>query len=817
MHNKNVFKQPLFRRKLMTAALAIGGTAHALGDITLEEVVVTATKRAESLQDVPISMLATSGEAISEQGISKLEDLTVNTPGVTVAQNPLSTFIFIRGVGTAGVNQGMEQSVGIYHDGLYMGRHQLARAPFMDLERVEFLRGPQSILFGKNTVGGAMSVITAKPENEFGAEIGGIYGSHGEKELTAMVTGPITDSIAGRISFRGFDMDGYLENSLTGDDGPEREDRSVRSWLTWDVTNDLTASVKYEASEFYQKGSHTQLFAVNPLNANASAIAALNELLVGEPVRFDEERAVINDGGARLGALMPAFNGVPGFPSKQEENDSDMQLFQVNIDWELENLTLTSITGYAEYEYLNICDCDFSALPLIEIEGAEDYEQFSQELRLTSATGGAIEYIAGLYWQTSDLAFKETPRVGSHLFDPMLPNVYFETDFEQESDTWALFGSLAWNWTESTGLTFGLRYGEEKKEVNHVLVKGFTEGWAFPFGTYGSTAQEYDRFEAEQPGVAALMDAKLWAGALGTYEHDIQGRKLDEEDLSWSLTLHHDLNEATMLYAKAATGFKGGGFDARFKKQSSEPSFEYDPEQAMTYEIGGKLNLLDDRMTLNLAVFYTEVDDYQVSLYDGQIGFLIRNAAVVESSGVEMDLRWAATEYLTVGASAQYLKAEYETFDNAPCTALQTQIAEDAAGGIPNQCINPASPFSVGQDASGETNVYSPEWGANLNFDYRRPLGDNLEVRGVLNVNYSDETYTATDFDPMSLQESYHKVDLRLSVADSDGTWELALIGRNLTNELTSALIDDWPLTRGSFFAQTDRPRSYAIQAKYRY
>lgn len=783
----------------------------------LEEVVVTATKRAESLQDVPISMLSLSGEAIKEQSIRRMEDFTMNMPAVTVAQTPIANSVFIRGVGTAGSNQGMEQSVSIFHDGIYMGRHQLSRAPFMDLARVEVLRGPQSILFGKNTIGGALSVHSAKPTSEFEAEVSGLIGEDGEQEINAVISGPLGDRISGRLAYRGYEMDGYLKNTLTGDDSPEREDWTLRGQLTFDVTDTLTANVKWERSEFKQKGVHTQIYRIDPLNDAAAQTSALNTLLAGGLESFDEKRAVDNDGGARLGSLIPSFAGLPGFPDKQEGSDNKMDVAHLNLEWALGEHTLTSITGYAHYEYVDICDCDFAALPLIQVDASEDYDQYSQEIRLTSPVGEKFDYIAGLYWQKSELDYRSGESFGTNLLSPAIGNVTRDYALDQESEMWAAFGSITFNFTDRTRGTAGLRYASETKEADHPLTKRFTDGWTYPTGVYGNTPEEYDRFEAENAVLATIYDNRVWVGALGTFEHDIRGADREEEHVSWSLNLEHDLSDEVLLYGTMATGFKGGGFDGRFLKQTDSPDFEYDEEEAMTYELGAKMTLLDGMMTLNTAVFFTEVDDYQVSIFDGATGFQVTNAAKVESKGVEADLRWAATDNLTIGAALSYLKAEYAKFPNAPCSAKETQEAEDAAGGVPNSCTNPFDPLSAGKDVSGEPNLYSPEWAGNLNADYRIPVADNMEFRAIANLNYSDDFFTVADLDPITVQKSFYKVDLRLSLGSQDGTWEVAVIGKNLNDKLTSSQINDQPLVRGNYFAQTDRPRSYALQATYRF
>jgi len=366
----------------------------------LEEIVVTATKRAESLQDVPVSIVALSGETIKELGITRGEEFTADIPAVTIAQNPISNFIFIRGIGTAGATAGIKQSVSIFHDGIYMGRHQLSRAPFMDLERVEVLRGPQGILFGKNTIGGAIHVIAAKPTAELEGSISALLGRDGEQEFTGVLSGPLSDNLRGRLSLRSYEYDGFLENVITQQDGPQREDQTVRAQLEWDVSESLTVSAKLETSTYEQLQQSTQLGVINPFTPGAAATNGLNQALVaaatgGDGVeRIDDQRAVDNDGGALLSALVPSFAGVPGFPSLPEFSDNNSDVGSITAEWDVGGHTVTSITGFAQYDFRDVCDCDFAALPLIQVDATEDYEQFSQELRITSPAGQSIEYIS---------------------------------------------------------------------------------------------------------------------------------------------------------------------------------------------------------------------------------------------------------------------------------------------------------------------------------------------------------------------------------------------------------------------------------------
>ena len=827
----------IFQPRLLCASIAATLMAgSAATQAQLEEVIVTATKRAESMQDVPISMLSKSGESLKDMGITRAAEFAADMPAITISQSPIGNFIFIRGIGTAGVNQGIELSVSMFQDGIYMGRHQLSRAPFMDLERVEVLRGPQSILFGKNTIGGAIHMITAKPTEEVEGMISGLYGDDGEQEITGVLSGPITDSLSGRIAVRGYQIDGFLDNVMTDKDGPERDDQTVRLQLTWDATDDLSITGKWENSEFEQTQQTTQLKVTDPTGTGI-AFSGLNQALVAVgsggsgSETWDDERAVDNDGGELLGLAVPSFAGLPGFPDKPEFSDNSMDVGALTIDWAIGDHTLTAITGYAQYDYRDICDCDFAAVPLIQVDATEDYEQLTQEIRLTSPGGEKLDYIVGFYYHDSDLEYRSIEGFGTSLAASLVgqppiavPNLTRDYSMNQDQDMWSVFGSGTYSFTDATRLTVGLRYFEESKEVDHFLNKNFTGGWDYsavaglPAGTlaYGDTAAEYDRFLSEVAGtpLAGLgaLSEFLYGGLLGTSEHDIRGRERDEEDVNWTVTLEQDFGADTMVFATAATGTKGGGFDGRFLGTTDGPFFEYDEETAISYELGVKTYLLNGMMSLNATAFLSTVEDYQVSIFDGATAFFVQNAAEIESKGVEVDIKWAATDGLTISLAGSYLQAEYTDFPNAPCWTVSGTEPVDRGS-----CVGRGTPTAF-RDAKGDANTFSPELAYNLNFDYRLPIGASLEARGILNINYSDDFFVASDLDPVyAIQESYTKYDVRLSLGSSDGMWDVALIGKNLSDELVSGNSNDQPLVPGNGFASTDRLRSYAVQATYRF
>ncbi|EGG28201.1 TonB-dependent receptor [Aequoribacter fuscus] len=469
---------------------------------------------------------------------------------------------------------------------------------------------------------------------------------------------------------------------------------------------------------------------------------------------------------------------------------------------------------------------------MIQVDATEDYSQISQEFRLTSPVGDKFDYIVGLYYQETDLTYRSGESFGSAMAfqqvgvpTPLLvPNLTRDYGLDQDQDMLAIFGSGTYSLTDVTRVTVGLRWFEENKTASHFLNKRFTGGWDYsallgaPAGTvaFGDTAADYDAFlagfgQVDLGGVTAgFLTEAVYAGLLGTFEHDIVNRNRTERDWNYQLTLEHDLNDETMLFATVSNGTKGGGFDGRFLRTNDNPFFEYEEESAQNFELGVKTTLLDGGMTLNATAFLTTVEDYQVSIFDGATAFFVQNAAEIESKGLEVDMRWAATEQLTVNIAGTWLDNEYSEFPNAPCWATP---ADPVRGG----CQLTGTPDAY-RNASGSVNVFSPERAFNLNLEYVQPWGNDLESRVMFNMNYSDEYFTAADLDPIyGFQDAYTKYDLRVSLGHADGTWEVALIGKNLTDEYTSANNNDQPLVAGNGFAMTDRLRSYMVQGTLRF
>lgn len=761
----------------------------------LEEVVVTATKREVGLQDVPIAISVMSGEAIQEKGLTNLEDLTVYMPNVHVAEGGAGTQLFIRGIGS-GINYGFEQSVGTFVDGVYFGRGRSARGKFLDVARVEVLKGPQSTLFGKNTIAGAINITTNRPSDEFEAYLEGklIHRDDFDDgwEMTGMVSGPLSDSVRGRLVAKTSEVDGYVENkAIGGEDGPEQETLSLRGVLDWDATLDLSFSLKVEYNENDVVGRQQVISKANP-----GATALYRGF--GDPnfsAGFDWEQTDLNLPG--LGLF----------------DDTESGLAQLTIDWALGEHTLRSITAYTEYEFENSLDSDYSPLLFLSRGRTEEHEQFSQEFLLTSPTGGFIEYLAGVYYQDEELTNdRETflipsnvPPIEAGIFaspilEPLgLPSTSIDgagtSSFEQDAESWSVFTELTFNITDTFRAIVGLRYSEDEKEVHKkgepVNLNGLIPDPLFnliwgPAGLSFAAAHEYEKDR-------------------------------DEDHTTGNVNFQWDVTDEIMTYFNWANGYKAGGFDEdnglgwEYVEFYGRDLSTFEDEEVESFEIGAKINFGDGRGRLNMAYFQSDYDDVQVSAFDGNAAFLVGNAAETEVEGFEADIEYAITDSLIVNAAAAWLDATYKSFPDGQCSEPQVQehLAET---GSRRGCL---------QDLSGTPLQFAPEYTFNFGVRYDTSLTDSLDLGLSLDYLWSDDVVVANDQDPELIQDSYDKINVGARLMASDGTWVISLVGKNLGDEKTFTWGNDVPLASLGFsetyFKHIDPPETWELSFRYNF
>lgn len=856
----------------ISLGLCISSAAPLVCAQTLEEVIVTAQKRAESLQDVPISVSAMSGEKMADAGIQSFSDMNNYVPSFSVVKDPIGDKINIRGI-QSGNQAGFEQSVGTFVDGIYRGRGTQARYSFMDVEAVEILRGPQGTLFGKNTIAGALNIRSAKPTDEVEADIGVSYNSKFETtELQGFISGPLTDNVRARVFLLHREMDkGWVENEYYNADVPVSEETAGRLTLEWDIGENTLLRLRSEAADFQTTGQPWDILVAGGLSAFGISSAADYKIRMGNlPLapfeKFGANSEFDNDP-----------NGVLDFGAAALL-DGDSNETALTFEHAIEQGTITAILGHSAYQFTRYLDADFGPTNSVRFDDSEDFDQKSLELRFASEPNDSFTYITGLFYQEQDLTVDGLTYFNFATLQPLLNagcagalgaaynSLYVAGDalgtasnvaagvgsaggqgaalgyacgqaaafeplvnaginggnryalLDQETKSWAVFFQGSYELSESLSLTLGLRYTEEEKSASQsVYATDFIEN-----------------------GVARTDNALL-AGALEavgefsshSYTPDDPGMSRDEESLTWSANLQWHANDQVMVYLSASTGFKAGGYNS-FYMAKGEPSNSagaaFEEEEVITFEVGSKMSLLDGAAELNFALFRTEFDDLQASIFTGGTTFVVQNAAKAVTQGLEIDGRWAATEQLTLQAAFAYIDFAFESFPNQACTALQFVTSRQAEwdkalqGGSNINAAVAALTYSNGSCAAAGVNDLkdrvsenTPEYQLSLGANHEFALSDNYELRSQINVSWTDEVFRQADLDPISKQEAYWKADASVTLAPSNGSWDITLMGQNLTDEDTLSYVNDTPLFNGTHQAALEQPRSFTLRGRYHF
>lgn len=796
------------RLAIALAAVPLPSLAQEAGVDILDEIIVTAQKREESLRDVPLSVEAVSGEKLQDVGIVRLDDLKSYVPNLQVTETGIANNFYIRGIGS-GLNQGFEQSVSIYADGIYRGRGHQSRMPFLDLERVEVLRGPQPILFGKNAVAGAVNLISARPGDVFEGMARLSYDFELDETIgSAMLSGPITESFGARAAVHYRQSDGYVDNLTLGTSEPSRDEIAGRLTFDWDMTDDLSASLRLEGGSYEVEGRQIEIFNETPILPTAPPLPP-NTAFAGRTY----SQIVSGTPPLGQGQHPSASNNVLDYQRSSNGDSSDLSNFEaaLTIDYGFANgVSLTSITGYSTYDLDELCDCDFVGATVFNAGVTEEYDQFSQEIRFTSPVGERLDWIAGAFFQKYELEETDYLFVPSNsLVIPVLTGAFQQQgictptstpncstlagffrnaanprQFSQDSTLWSAFAQVSWHFNEQWTLTAGGRYNDEQKDGSRAtqLTAGLG-GPPLPSSTY-----------------------PLFAQVLGIIPHSVEG-SLSESNFSPLVNLEWQFADRSMAYLSWAQGYKSGGFDARSNKPpppTSTGTFQFGPEKANTYELGAKMGL-GRTAEINAAFYYTEYEDLQTSAFDGAIGFNVGSGSA-EVMGVELSGRWRVTPQFMLSGSMAWLDFEWTDYYG--------------------QCYFGRAPDGTGANAgncnyAGFSNQLAPEFTGVLTGDYSFPIGERFVVRASADLVYSAEYLTSLTLDPFTTQDSFLKVNARLALSAGE-RWELALVGRNLTDEMTVSYSGDTPLSTRLFRARSyygfvDPPRSIAVEAVVRF
>jgi iron complex outermembrane receptor protein len=646
----------------------------------VEVITVTAQKREESVQDVPISMTALSGQMLEDRGLTDFQKLQDVAPNVRIqsTESSRSTSVRIRGIGSIGFNAGIDPSVGVFIDGVYQSRAAQAAGDLVDIDRVEILRGPQGTLYGKNTAAGAINVHTRRPSYDYQAFLEGRYGTFDLLDGRGWVNVPVVDDrVATRISGYRQVRDGLDRNLFDGDRVNDSDKWGLRSKTLFDISDTMDLIVIGD----YSLEDNTCCI------ADIKDYTALNTLPFAIAKPFPGFGVMPGDGdfedlGNFQGPPLAAFDPTPdGFDNRVHanvpiENRTENWGMSGTFRWEIADHALESISAYRELSFDGEFDGDFSLYDGILSVNRTDLWQVSEELRLVSPSSDTLEYVVGFYFhhQSQDTLSRLTlTQPLADFVNSFLPAAIFPantgiTDNRHESFSYAGFGQATLHVTDQVSLTGGLRLSYEEKTREG----DFTTSPPFPFS----------------------------AGPFGPDYSLDQDR--DTTNLSGTAIARWFPMEDVMLYASYARGFKSGGFNA--DRETIDPTApirddlgEFDDEQSDSFEGGFKSRWFDGQLTLNGTFFYTIYKDFQAFSFDGT-SFLVTNADELTSYGVEAEALLAPTAGLLLGSNMGFNITEFEDFENALCTDAQ----------------NAAFPFIPGvgctQDLSGERLDNAPRW-----------------------------------------------------------------------------------------------------------
>lgn len=746
-------------------------TSNQVGDV-----IVTAQRRVERLQNVPISAQVISGAELQAKNLNGVVSLAEQTPAIQILPQGRSSRIYVRGIGS-GEAQSFDQSVSTFIDDVYHGRSRLTSATFLDLERVEILKGPQTTFFGNNAIAGAINIITRKPGKDFEADVRGLISptsgeNGGQYVAEAAVTAPLTEALRVRIAATANGQAGFVRNVVTGKRAPKEDNLAGRITVVYEPNSIFDVTAKAEVSHnLAQPGligrrvNCPSEFATArpgiPAVPNANGLLCATSLAEGLPIGLETNKISISPGGLR---------------------QLDTQDGLLALNYHPGDVTLTSVTGYHGYQFKFNLDNDLTDKDYLNVQAPENYRQYSQELRLTSATGKTLEYLAGIYYQNSTLNIEQSV---SFLFFPAigvpLPNFGQKINSQVKEDVYSAFGSLTLNATDKLKFNAGLRGSIVKKRFN----------WSL---RYGTTTAEYGGIVVNPAFGPGANPANL--GVVG----NVALRRKDDA-LMPSARVQYMFDRDVMAYASYSRGFKSGGFSVA-DVSANPANYGFNPEHVNAYEVGLKSELFNRRVRLNMAAFRNDFSDLQVALAintGGSFQNFIRNAARARSQGVEAEFQWVVVPQFRLSAEGTYLDAKYIQYPGG-----ETTLDQKLAG------------LQV-QDLAGHRTLFAPKWSGNVTGTLTLPVSDSVQfiTEGTAIFSTEYQTYPSDDF--RTAQPGYTRIDARVGIESRDGRWGVDVIGKNLNNRIIRTVSAYEPLAVGPLIQERKQLRNIALQVRYRF
>lgn len=783
----------------LTAAPAMAQDVPAAED-GIQDIVVTAQKREQSLQDVPISISAVGAETLRDSGTTGIAGVAALVPSLALVANnqPLAQSYRIRGLGSDPSIPTFEPSVALFIDGVYMPRSGLGVDDLVDIERVEVLKGPQSTLHGKNATAGVISVISARPSSSFKGSVEGslslIEGGRTPLayRLAGSVSGPISDRVRARLTGVYYEAGASFRNLTAAEQPNEAQRYAVRGQVEVDLSDTVLLNLTGARSEVLPNNSTDSDFTRGVAPEPSFTLdnnPALNALfgVTACPDNDPTNRVICTTGPAR------------------SKSSSDMLSGTLTAD--LTFATLTSITAWSQYKSeLLATDIDQVSLPLITFRDLQAGGSFSQEVRLVSPSGGSFEWLAGGYYLHTDVErgdrgrkaeFELQPAAALIPLSPALPaqivlgqpgDMGFQ-DARASSKYFALFGQATYRLSELFALTAGLRGQTETKKASIINWATFTPNPGLSAGN-------------PLAGINLLTASLVPTATAGGIPINGKLPPIKDDDLTWNVTANVTPNKDALVYATYARGTKSGGHNIGFGS-AAPADRDFGAEQVDHWELGGKFDFANRRARLAVSVFRSDYTDYQNAGFVG-LQFLVNNAENVRVTGAEAEGTFRLAKGLTMNLAGAYIDAEFRRYTGGACAFGRAPDANPDASGNFTSC-----------DLSGRQLPLAPKWRATgaLQYEHRVTLG---ELYARTDLNWQSKTFTnSTSLDPRNVQGAYALVNLRLGIRIDNGL-DVALWTSNLTNRTVvnqSAVLSLFGTTSG-FQNFLSPPRQIGVTAR---
>lgn len=760
-------------------AIATGAQAQEASSqeaVAVEDIIVTARRTEESVQKTPLSISAFSEETLNRIGATDVTGIQGAVPNLNLVQGRGSsdaTNIYIRGVGQPDALQTFDPAVGVYVDDVYFSRIRGTQLDLMDLQRVEVLRGPQGTLYGKNTIGGALKLVTRRPDSGPYANVSAAFGDYNQREVKISGATPLSDTFAIGGAALYSARDGYVTDPVTGAEYNDKDTLAGRISAAWTPRDnfrlDLAADYTRERAGMTVGRAESPLFTTDLL---------LGTVTVRQPAPAT---------GSEFNYKTRTTVGLPN------ETPLDHWGLSATATWDIsDSLTLKSITAYRNLSYDDYIDIDASEFEMGDVFVGVDQKQFSQEFQLSFNNGGRLSGVAGVYYLKENIeSYQEA--YGDDIFTTGGMATGFLRTIADDLDTtsWAVYANGTWAATDALSISAGLRYSHEEKDYWRTT----TTDWTIP-SLIGTPFAAFD---------AVFAPFRLDP----TFAFDVDN---SWSDVSPMVSVDYQVSPDAMIYGRISKGFKSGGFNGRANNPGEQQP--YDPETVTSFELGAKTSWANGRVRANASVFYNDYEDFQARVSDCvadaatpggncTIALTVLNAGQLDIKGAELEVYANLTSALQLDAQIGYLDASYGEFD-------EVRVIGGAETTI---------------DRSWQTPAFSPEWTLRFGGSYEFDLGQNgaLQIgaqaryRSSMALSVDNANILTGDEYPSMFQDSYWMYDARAEWRTADDRYSIGIYGKNLTDEVYKTDAQEFSSVAGIRTAYYGAPRTWTVKftAKY--